>query len=96
MFNFGGFRGGYNGYNNYKGYDDDDFVAGADEYNKGRGNVNTIVRGLAPGQEVAVWFDSSGFIRAQFQASQGNFVLFLIGGRVVRILTRDIRAIALL
>ncbi|MBO9129855.1 hypothetical protein [Bacillus sp. 165] len=83
MFNFGGHRCG-----------DDEFVAGARDH--GHGHVHGIVRGLAPGQEVAVWFDSSGFIRARFQTTQGNFTLFLIGGVVVRILTRDIRAIALL
>ncbi|MFD3447915.1 hypothetical protein ACFDTO_25310 [Microbacteriaceae bacterium 4G12] len=61
-----------------------------------RANVAGILAGLSVGQCVAVWFDSSGFIRAQFQGTQGNFALFLIKGRVVRILINDIRAIALL
>ncbi|QAY68222.1 hypothetical protein ET464_19425 [Paenibacillus protaetiae] len=51
----------------------------------------TVLYQLAPGTNVFVWFDSSGFIFARFEGVAGNTAHFVIGGSLL--LRVDVHAI---
>lgn len=60
------------------------------------GGPPSVLFRLAIGQPVAFWFDNSGFIGGTFQGIQGNQAVFRVGISVIRVLLRDLRAIATL
>ncbi|MCP8970806.1 hypothetical protein [Ectobacillus ponti] len=55
-----------------------------------------LLHDLTPGTRVSVWFDNSGFMRAQYEGKNRGYAIFLVKGKVTRIRLSAIQAIVIL